>query len=124
MTGVQCSERSGKGNGGQLTQMKNLERMQTEQSKWPSAIDIATQDKEVNPMAPSSQDTSRSTSCKGRATSNGAEIGASLAHTQPVPLPPPLRPEFTLAAPSQQFGFRLPGSESQIEKDTQALRRA
>ena len=80
------------------------------------------QDEEVNPMAPSSQDTGRSTSRKGRATSNGAEIGASLAHAQPVPLPPPLQPEFALAAPSQQFGFRLSGSESQTEKDTQALR--
>ena len=91
MSGVRHSEHSGRGNGGRLIQMRNLKRMQTERSKQPSAVDIATQGEEVNPMAPSSQDSGRSTSCKGQAPSNGAAIGSPLAHPQPAPSPPSLR---------------------------------
>lgn len=42
-----------------------------------------------------------------------------MAHPQPVP-PPSLRPEFALAASSQQFSFKLPDSASQTKRDTQA----
>ena len=51
-SGMQHSEHSNRGNRGQLTQMRNLKWMQTEQPKWPSVVDIATQGEEVNLMAP------------------------------------------------------------------------
>ncbi|KAI5995905.1 hypothetical protein EDD15DRAFT_2365476 [Pisolithus albus] len=53
---VRRSSRSGKGTGGQLVHMKNLERVQTAAAPRPKRLrdlDAATEGDGVNPMAPS-----------------------------------------------------------------------
>ncbi|KAF8124295.1 hypothetical protein EV363DRAFT_1454613 [Boletus edulis] len=118
--GARRSECSGRGSGGRLAQMKQFKQKQTERLKRPSKIDIATQDEDINPMAPASQHIG---SCKKTSASNGAAIGiASRTLDEPNPQATlqSLRPEFSLATPGQQFGFRLPATASQMESDTRA----
>ena len=49
---------------GQLVQLQQFEEKQLEWSKRPSKLDITMQDEDINPMAPSSQDVSESSSRK------------------------------------------------------------
>ncbi|KAF8130103.1 hypothetical protein EV363DRAFT_1450562 [Boletus edulis] len=122
--GARRSECSGRGSGGRLAQMKQFKQKQTERLKRPSKIDIATQDEDINPMAPASQHIG---SRKKTSASNGAAIGiASRTLDEPNPQATlqSLRPEFSLATPGQQFGFRLPATASQMESDTRAPSRA
>ncbi|KAI6004674.1 hypothetical protein EDD15DRAFT_2359402 [Pisolithus albus] len=108
-SGTRRSARSGKGNGGQLAQMKMLERIQTEQPKRPSRIDVALQGEQINPMAPSSQDArERGSHCR-QVDSNSPDTISLQSH---APLRSP-QPVFSLAAASQEFGFRLPDVASQ-----------
>lgn len=95
--------------------MKQFERVQTEGSKRVSRIDIATQEEEVNPMAPSFQDVGQSSSRTRRDDSD--EVGASQPRR---PTQSSLQPEFVRAAPGQQFGFKLPDAVPQTDSDIRA----
>ncbi|KAI5980661.1 hypothetical protein EDD15DRAFT_2381695 [Pisolithus albus] len=108
-SGTRRSARSGKGNGGRLAQMKMLERIQTEQLKWPSRIDVALQGEQINPMAPSSQDAREQGSHCRQVDSNSPDTISLQSH---APLRSP-QPVFSLAAASQEFSFRLPDVASQ-----------
>ena len=95
--------------------MKQFEQQQIEHSKWRSRIDIATQGEGINPMAPFSQDVDER---RGRVSSS--EEVASQNPEPPVTASAPPHPEFRLATPGQQFGFRLPEAASQPESYTRA----
>ena len=69
-------------------------------------------------MAPSSQDVSGSNSCKKRARSHNAGIVVLQTHVNPGSVCSSPQPTFSLAAPGQQFGFRVPGTASQTEAPT------
>ena len=53
---VRCSSRATKGSGGQITQLQNLERIQSEQTSSKTSralqLDVATANEPTNPMAP------------------------------------------------------------------------
>ena len=119
--GKRRSGRTGKGSGGRLTQLRTLERIQTEQPvKRPSRADIATQGEEINPMAPSSQDTGERKSRRRRVDSGPLDTNEFQSQSY-VPngssLPTP-QPVFSLATPGQQFGFRLPDVQASQTADT------
>ena len=69
-------------------------------------------------MAPSSQDVSGSNSCKKRVGSHNAGIVALQTHVNPGSVHSSPQPTFSLAAPGQQFGFRVPGTALQTEVPT------
>lgn len=117
---VQRSSRNGRGSGGRIAQMRNLEEMQfasaVPKSKHVAYLEVATRGQEVNPMAPTSAPQS-------------SEIGASRPRPRPrlktkyrhtMSTQPSghdgksVQPSFALAAPSDQFGFKLPNT-SQFE---------
>lgn len=90
--------------------MLELERIQTEHSAQPLRLDVATWGEDVNPMAPSAQDVSL---CKSRGKS---KVVATLTEVHgPPPAPSLSQPVFSMAAPGQQFGFRLPESGPQSQ---------
>ena len=64
------SLRENKGNGGQIAQLQNLERMQTATSHRVSKMDLATDNEPLNPMAPST----RNPKSRGSKTS-GSVVG-------------------------------------------------
>ena len=114
--GIRCSECPGRGHGGRLSQMKQIERIQMERSKRPSKIDIAMQGENVNPMAPSSQAIGE----RGR-TKRDSSDEVAISRT---PAQSSLQPQFLQATPGQQFGFRVPDATSWAESDTRAPPRA
>ncbi|KAI9569835.1 hypothetical protein HD554DRAFT_2037833 [Boletus coccyginus] len=117
---VRQSSRNGRGSGGRIAQMRNLEEMQfasaVSKSKHVTYLEVATRGQEVNPMAPTSAPQS-------------SEIDASRPRPRPrlktkyrhtMSTQPSghdgksVQPSFALAAPSDQFGFKLPNT-SQFE---------
>jgi len=108
-----------------IVQMRRIESMQTAaavKSKQLTNLDAATQGEEINPMAPhfdmepeSSQITSSLPSCKPQPRPC---VATNAVTSQPSPI-------FSLAAPNQAFGFRLPNTgqttasdHSEVSSDT------
>ncbi|KAF8548784.1 hypothetical protein OG21DRAFT_1489080 [Imleria badia] len=90
--------------------MKQFEQQQMEHSKRRLRIDIATQGEGINPMAPFSQDVDKHRGCVS------SNEGVTFQNPEPpVTVSAPPHPEFRLATPGQQFGFRLPEAASQLE---------
>lgn len=116
------SSRSGKGTGGKIAQMRNIEQAQTGapwRLKRLTDLDSATQAEEVNPMAPShieqqpgSQTIENHRSGRPQPQLCCGPLSATMSQVPP-------QPSFSLAAEDQQFGFRLPGtgqvSRGQVE---------
>ena len=105
------SSRTGKGNGGQLDQLRNIKRVQTATHTRPAtrSLDIATQGQPVNPMAPSYHFDEETESQIPLWTAFSA--GSTLTpQSQGVPDEVQVRPSFTLSQPGDQFGFKLPSS--------------
>ena len=104
--GQRRSSRTGKGNGGQLQQLQNIERIQTAAPVRSSArsLENATQGHPVNPMAPShrfdDEDLESQVPSWAAYSAVSAESLQSQAH----------RPLFTLSQPGYQFGFKLPST--------------
>ncbi|KAF8549226.1 hypothetical protein OG21DRAFT_1488716 [Imleria badia] len=127
--GTLCrSSRANKGNGGQIAQLENIDRILTEQT-WPSKsshaaqLELATAGEPLNPMAL----TKLRPRPKPRVKSNSAPVPArdnQLGLEQPsqrfqVPAgldraPPPA---YQLAIQGSRYGFRPPVSEKQHERD-------
>ena len=106
------SSRTGKGNGGQLDQLRNIERVQTATHTRPATrnLDIATQGQPINPMAPSyhfDEEETESQIPPWMAFSAGSAL---TPQSQGVPDEAQVRPSFTLSQPGDQFGFKLPSS--------------
>ncbi|KAF8837389.1 hypothetical protein BDN67DRAFT_1013903 [Paxillus ammoniavirescens] len=97
------SSRVGKGVGGQLAQMKNLERMQTTESRPRrlNAMDVATEEQEVNPMAPTQPQLPAAPKLRPK-----PKVIIKSTTVDSSQLPP--SPAFSLVVPGQQFGFRMP----------------
>lgn len=98
--------------------MENFERTQVVgrkrmKSKGLADLDAATEDLEVNPMAPSlgteSQGISTTRPRPRLRTSQAAALVSSSA--KPSGESPIIRPSFTVATPGQQFGFRMPNPD-------------
>ena len=109
---VRHSSHKGRGNGGQLTQMRNLERLQTTvapRSNRLSNLDARTTGDELNPMAPSQPPTAQAPSSRSqpkprlKTKTAGSALGTLLPST--------IQPSFSLAALGGHFGFRLPASD-------------
>ncbi|KAI5982361.1 hypothetical protein EDD15DRAFT_2377861 [Pisolithus albus] len=112
---VRCSSRSGKGTGGQLVHMKNLERVQTAAAPRPKCLhdlDAATEGDGVNPMAPSPPPpTPRAIPNKSRPKPRlKTKTGGPMAARLDLSPPSNIQPSFGMAAPNHQFGFRLPAA--------------
>lgn len=114
---VRRSSRNGRGTGGRMIQMQNLERLQVGPGKRKSrrltALDDSTKNLEVNPMAPtSSTELQPNSRPRPRPRLKSKQIDSQGAPaSRPSSESPPVRPSFTLAAPGQQFGFRMPDSQ-------------
>lgn len=105
--------RNGKGTGGRVAQMENLERIQVVgrkrlKSKGLTDLDAATEDLEVNPMAPGSSIDSQWTATSRPRPRLRPDQAAALLQSSSQPIN---RPSFTVAAPGQQFGFRMPNPD-------------
>ena len=103
---------NGRGTGGQLAQLKNIEQLQiiaATKSRHLTALDTATQGDEVNPMAPTvSQVPNLQTNIRLHPKPwLKSKVGGQVSDPQS---PSTTSPTFKLTAPSQQFGFRLPDS--------------
>ena len=104
--GQRHSLRAGKGNGGQLQQLQNIERIQTAAPVRSSVrcLENATQGHPVNPMAPShrfdDEDLESQVPPWAAYSTASAESLQSQVH----------RPLFTLSQPGNQFGFKLPST--------------
>ncbi|KAI5997056.1 hypothetical protein EDD15DRAFT_2194735 [Pisolithus albus] len=112
---VRRSSRSGKGTGGQLVHMKNLERVQTAAAPRPKHLhdlDAATEGDGVNPMAPSPPPpTPRAIPNKSRPKPRlKTKTGGPMAARLDLSPPSNIQPSFGMAAPNHQFGFRLPAA--------------
>ncbi|KAI6000636.1 hypothetical protein EDD15DRAFT_2362122 [Pisolithus albus] len=112
---VRRSSRSGKGTGGQLVHMKNLERVQTAAAPRPKRLrdlDAATEGDGVNPMAPSPPPpTPRAIPNKSRPKPRlKTKTGGPMAARLDLSPPSNIQPSFGMAAPNHQFGFRLPAA--------------
>ncbi|KAI5988017.1 hypothetical protein EDD15DRAFT_2371715 [Pisolithus albus] len=112
---VRRSSRRGKGTGGQLVHMKNLERMQTAAAPRPKCLrdlDAATEGDGVNPMAPSPPPpTPRAIPNKSRLKPRlKTKTGGPMAARLDLSPPSNIQPLFGMAAPNHQFGFRLPAA--------------
>ena len=104
------SSRTGKGSGGQLDQLRNIERVQTTVHARPStrSLEIATQGHPVNPMAPSYPfDDEEAESQIPPVSSSGSTL---TSQDQGVPDEVKAQPSFALSQPGDQFGFKLPSS--------------
>ncbi|KAI5983249.1 hypothetical protein EDD15DRAFT_2376648 [Pisolithus albus] len=90
------SARPRKGCGGQLQQLRNLERVQTTEYTRPSTrnLDAATQGQAVNPMAPGHSDDDEESQIPPWASQPMSDLL--------------VRPSFTASQPGQTFGFRIP----------------
>ena len=121
---IRRSSHCGKGTGGQIAQMRNIERVLTGASQQPRQLmdlNSATQGEEVNPMAPSHLDQEFGSqpieNCRsGRPQPRLCHVPANATASQ---VSPPAQPTFSLVAPGQHFSFRLPGtgqvSRGQVE---------
>lgn len=115
---VRRSSRAGKGTGGWMNQMQGLEEIQVAgrpRFKRLVDLDVATEDHEVNPMAPTneSQQSNSRPRPRPRLKSNHAGDAQQSTQIQPESSESSLgRPSFALAAPGQQFGFRLPNTDT------------
>ena len=103
---------NGRGTGGQLAQLKNIEQLQiiaATKSRHLTALDTATQGDEVNPMAPTvSQVPNLQTNIRLHPKPwLKSKVGGQVSDPQS---PSTTSLTFKLAAPSQQFSFRLPDS--------------
>ncbi|KAI6001481.1 hypothetical protein EDD15DRAFT_2361905 [Pisolithus albus] len=112
---VRRSSHSGKGTGGQLVHMKNLERVQTTAAPRPKHLrdlDAATEGDGVNPMAPSPPPpTPRAIPNKSRPKPRlKTKTGGPMAARLDLSPPSNIQPSFGMAAPNHQFGFRLPAA--------------
>ncbi|KAI5984513.1 hypothetical protein EDD15DRAFT_2375175 [Pisolithus albus] len=112
---VRRSSRSGKGTGGQLVHMKNLERVQTAAAPRPKRLrdlDAATEGDGVNPMAPSlPPPTPRAIPNKSRPKPRlKTKTGGPMAARLDLSPPSNIQPSFGMAVPNHQFGFRLPAA--------------
>ncbi|KAI5983697.1 hypothetical protein EDD15DRAFT_2201844 [Pisolithus albus] len=104
------SSRPGKGSGGQLQQLCNLERVQTAEHLPLSTrnLDIATQGQAVNPMAPGYGDADNESQVPPWAPNPTADVQ--------------FRPMFTLSQPGQLFGFRAPRSTASSTSGTHSIK--
>ncbi|KAI6001903.1 hypothetical protein EDD15DRAFT_2361265 [Pisolithus albus] len=104
------SSRPGKGSGGQLQQLRNLERVQTAEHLPPSTrnLDIATQGQAVNPMAPGYGDADNESQVPPWAPNPTADVQ--------------FRPTFTPSQPGQPFGFRAPRSTASSTSGTHSIK--
>ncbi|KAI5994384.1 hypothetical protein EDD15DRAFT_2366466 [Pisolithus albus] len=112
---VRRSSRSGKGTGGQLVHMKNLEHMQTTAAFRPKRLhdlDAATEGDGVNLMAPSPPPpTPRAIPNKSRPKPRlKTKTGGPMAARLDLSPPSNIQPSFGMAALNHQFGFRLPAA--------------
>ncbi|KIJ63918.1 hypothetical protein HYDPIDRAFT_29263 [Hydnomerulius pinastri MD-312] len=114
-TQIRRSSCTGKGSGGQLAQMRNLERMQTEpRPRRLTNLEITTQGEDVNPMAPSQPESQVGTAPqskprpKPRVRTKAGTLPPSKSQVPPTVGPQDVQPSFSLAAPGQKFSFRLP----------------
>ncbi|KAI5981167.1 hypothetical protein EDD15DRAFT_2201023 [Pisolithus albus] len=104
------SSRPGKGSGGQLQQLRNLERVQTAEHLPPSTrnLDIVTQGQAVNPMAPGYSDADNESQVPLWAPNPTADVQ--------------FRPTFTPSQPGQLFGFRAPRSMASSTSGTHSIK--
>ena len=95
------SSRTGKGNGGRLQQLHNIERIQTaghvQSSTRTRNLDVATQGQAVNPMAPDYSHDDQESQIPPWWPSPESRV-------QDVPA----RPSFTHSQLGQPFGFKVP----------------
>ena len=102
---------TGKGNRGQLDQLRNIKQVQTATHTRPAtqSLDIAMQGQPVNPMAPSYHFNEETESQIPLWTAFSA--GSTLTpQSQGVPDEAQVRPSFTLSQPGDQFGVKLSSS--------------
>lgn len=120
---VRRSSRNGRGIGGRIAQMQNLERIQAvgrPRSKRQIELDALTIDQEVNPMAPTPRinlepHTIPCPRPRQSKPKSPQEPSAPSNETSVV------RPTFALAEPGRQFGFKLPGSRFSPEDHSQGV---
>ncbi|KAI5985843.1 hypothetical protein EDD15DRAFT_2200383 [Pisolithus albus] len=104
------SSRPGKGSGGQLQQLHNLEHIQTAEHLPLSTrnLDIATQGQAVNPMAPGYGDADNESQVPPWAPNPTADIQ--------------FQPTFMPSQPGQPFGFRAPRSTASSTSGTHSIK--
>ncbi|KAI5990603.1 hypothetical protein EDD15DRAFT_2369664 [Pisolithus albus] len=99
------SSRAGRGGGGRLRQLHNIESIQTARHLRPSTrnLDIATQDEPVNPMAPGYAEDEQESQIPPWAVESTPPFAEQT---------PEVQPSFKHSQPGQPFGFKLPSQAS------------
>ena len=108
-SGQRRSSRTGKGNGGQLQQLQNIEWIQTAVHARSSNrnLENAMQGHPINPMAPSHQ-SDKDPECQVTPWVGHSDALAESLQSQLH------GPSFTLSQPGDRFGFSLPPTPSSL----------
>ncbi|KIM62649.1 hypothetical protein SCLCIDRAFT_24937 [Scleroderma citrinum Foug A] len=112
---VRCSSCAGKGNGGQLQQLQNIEHIQTTTRPRPRIqnLDIATQGQPVNPMAPSHCSDDEASQIPVWGPQSMSQVQDDEESQIPLWVPQSTsqvqgQPSFMLSQHGQQFSFSIP----------------